>query len=126
MRFTAQPESAEIPYTNAYELAAEEAAMAPNAPDNLYRQAWAAAGIGALDEAEVLIARSLSIAPTNTYGLYYDALIKLELGMESAAIESLQMSAANGYPVAMLATDPLLAVLRDKREFQLLVEADTE
>ena len=81
----------------------------------------ATAGTGDLDEAETLIERSLSLAPESPYGLYYQALIRTERGETKAAIQSLRAAVEQNYPVAMIASDPLLAVLWGERDFEDLL-----
>ena len=103
------------------ELAAGETDIAPNAPEHLYRQAWALAGMGDFEQAETLINRSLNIAPDNVYGLYYNGLIKHARGEEALAIASFRQSVERGYPAAMLADDPLLQDLRGEKAFDSLV-----
>ena len=93
-------------------------------PGNLYRLAWAAAGVGNLDEADAIIKRSLSLAPENPYGLYYQGLIKTARGDNESAIRSLRAAVERNYPIAMLAADPLLADLWGQREFEALVATD--
>jgi tetratricopeptide (TPR) repeat protein/DNA-binding winged helix-turn-helix (wHTH) protein len=126
LRFTSQVGGAETAYHRAAELAADEIAIAPNSPAHLYRRAWAIAGIGDHETANSLIERSLRLAPDNTYGLYYDGLIKHARGEQDAAIVSLGRSIEQGYPVAMLATDPLLKDLREARDFKALVASAAE
>jgi tetratricopeptide (TPR) repeat protein len=121
MRFSSQPEFANAAYEKAKELAATEAAIAPNNPGNFYRHAWAAAGTGDLQMAELLIGRALALAPNSPYTHYFDALIQLELGDRDAALEALSIAVQQGYPVTFLAKDPLLSGLRDERAFRALV-----
>jgi tetratricopeptide (TPR) repeat protein/DNA-binding winged helix-turn-helix (wHTH) protein len=121
LRFSSSPGDAESAYRKAAELAAGETEIAPNAPQHLYRQAWALAGLGDIEQAETLINRSLDIAPDNIYGLYYNGLIKHARGEEALAIESFRRSVELGYPAAMLADDPLLQDLRGEKAFDSLV-----
>ena len=125
LRFSSSPGDAESAYREAAALAARETEIAPNAPENLYRQAWALAGMGDLDRAETLITRSLDLAPDNVYGLYYNGLIRHARGEDAAAIVSLKRSVELGYSAAMLADDPLLQDLRGEPAFDaLIVEAE--
>lgn len=126
LRFTSRAGDADAAYRRAAELAADEIAIAPNSSAYLYRQAWAVAGIGDLETANSLIERSLRLAPDSIYGLYYDGLIKHARGEIDAAIASLGRAVELGYPVAMLATDPLLRSLRGTREFKALVKSVAE
>ena len=121
LRFSSRPGDAESAYRKAAELAASETDIAPNAPEHLYRQAWALAGMGDFEQAETLINRSLDIAPDNVYGLYYNGLIKHARGEEALAIASFRQSVERGYPAAMLADDPLLQDLRGEKAFDSLV-----
>jgi tetratricopeptide (TPR) repeat protein len=121
MRFSMQSSEAVDAYREAMRLAREEEARLPSSPANLYRLAWATAGTGDLDEAETLIERSLSLAPESPYGLYYQALIRTERGETKAAIQSLRAAVEQNYPVAMIASDPLLAVLWGERDFEDLL-----
>ena len=121
MRFSSEPTYAVAAYERAKELAAEEAAVAPNNAGNLYRQAWAAAGTGDLQAAELLIERALVLGPDNPYAHYYHALIRNQRGDRNAALTALQDAVRQGYPVALLARDPLFDGLRDDRAFRALV-----
>jgi tetratricopeptide (TPR) repeat protein len=124
MRFSLQSSEAVDAYREAMRLAREEESRLPNSPDNLYRLAWATAGTGDLDEANILIERSLSLAPDSPYGLYYQALIRTARGETEAAIRSLKAAAELNYPVVMMASDPLLADLWGQREFEELLASD--
>ena len=121
LRFSSQPAEAASAYETAKKLSGEEALVSPSAPDNLYRQAWAAAGTGDLDAADELIRRSVGLAPTSPYAHYYDALIQYERGDRVAAIAALRRALQEGYPSVFLAIDPLFGDLHDDRAFRALV-----
>ena len=121
LRFSAGAADAQSAYSRAAELSAAETRIAPNAPDHLYRQAWANAGMGNLDKALTLINRSLDLAPDNIYGLYYSGLILHARGENAAATDSFRRAVSLGYPVAMLADDPLLKDLRNDAAFRSVI-----
>ena len=121
LRFSSTPAEATLAYRRAAELASAETEIAPNAPDHLYRQAWAVAGLGDLDSAVTLISRSLDLAPDNIYGLYYSGLISHARDDKVAAIDSFRRAVKLGYPVAMLADDPLLKDLKGDPVFQSII-----
>lgn len=126
LRFSSTPGDAEPAYRRAAELAAGETEIAPNAPEHLYRQAWALAGLGDLENADVLIRRSLDVAPDNVYGLYFNGLIMHARGEQALAIDSFKRAVEQGYSKAMLADDPLLQDLRGEPQFDSLVaQADS-
>ena len=122
LRFSLQPDESVAAYQKAAELAAEHLAVSPNASDTLYRYAWAVAGAGDIDEAQMLIQRSLSLAPESPYGLYYDGLIKNSRGDSADAVDALRLAVKNGYPATLLAADPLLTNLRSESEFSALAD----
>ena len=68
-----------------------------------------------------MVGSSLALAPDNAYAWYFDALIKNERGETANAIASLQRSVENGYPPAMLASDPLLENLTGEPAFDSLI-----
>lgn len=126
LQFSSQPHAALEAYQTAWSLANEQLDVSPNSSDVLYRKAWAAAGIGDLEEARILIDRSLSLSQEDYYALYYDAVIKVLQGDDEAAIDSLYRAVEHGYPVVFLADDPLLSELKTIERFRALTDgADT-
>ena len=115
--FSSRPDEAVDAYRMAMKYAAEQLAVSPNSPDSLYRQAWATAASGNPEQATFFIDKALTLAPNNPYVRYYDGLIKHSRGEKSAAIDALQLAVEMGYPVRMLAADPLMLDLRGENRF---------
>ncbi len=121
LRFSSQSDAAGDAYRHASELAGSEAKISPNDPSNLYFLAWATASLGDLDEAEVLVAQSLNLAPQDPYAHYFDGLIKFFSGNRAGAVDAFRLAVDNGYPTVMLASDPLISDLRSERAFSGLI-----
>ena len=121
LRFSSQPDEAANAYRQAMRISAELLAMDPNNPLDLYIQAWATGSSGDVEQAKILIDRALSIAPNDPYVRYYDGLLKNGRGEASAAIDALSLAIDMGYPIRMLAADPLLGDLYGDARFVGLV-----
>ncbi len=113
-------ESQEV-FRRADELSGSRLTIDPSDIEAIYVNAWARHMLGDSDAAQAGVARGLTIAPTNPFGFYYDALIKTQLGDYSVAVDSLKAAIENGYPVTMLAAEPYLDELRSDDDFQSLV-----
>jgi tetratricopeptide (TPR) repeat protein/DNA-binding winged helix-turn-helix (wHTH) protein len=121
LRFSSQPDAAVTAYQRASALAMDEVKISPNDAANLYFLAWATASTGDLDEAAVLIGRSLSLAPQDPYAHYFDGLIKFFSGNTAGAAEAFGRAVENGYPTVMLVSDPLIEELRSERAFARMI-----
>jgi len=121
LQFSSQPDGAEYAYRKAIDLSVEFLSRDPNNPVDLFVQAWATAASGDADGAMFIIDRALNIAPEDPYPRYYDGLLKNARGEKEAAIEALRLAVDMGYPVTMLAADPLLGGLHGDARFEGLI-----
>jgi len=121
LRFSSTPELATEAYQRAADLSADLLRINPNNPSDLFDRSWALAALGETEEAALLIARAVELAPNDPYGHYYDGLIDILRGRNDDALVALGAAVEKGYPPAMLAADPLLADLRDNARFLNMV-----
>ncbi|MCJ7591035.1 MAG: tetratricopeptide repeat protein [Woeseiaceae bacterium] len=126
LRFSSQPNQAAAAYQKAFDIGAELLETNPNDPETLYAQAWAIAATGHAEEARNLIERALGIVPSDPYARYYDGLLKHDRGEAAAAIDALRLAVDMGYPVAMLAADPLLGDLHGDVRFEGLIGENSQ
>jgi len=126
LRFSSQPDEAASAYRQAMSISAELLEMDPNNPVDLYVQAWATGSTGDTEQAIFLIDRALSVAPNDPYVRYYDGLLKIGRGEASAAIDALSLAVDMGYPIRMLAADPLVSDLQSEARFMELVRKSSE
>jgi hypothetical protein len=80
-----------------------------------------------MEEARRMIDRAIEVSPDDPYVRYYDGLLNHKTGEKELAVESFRLAVDRGYPVAMLAADPLLQGLHgDKRFEQLLSDGSAK
>jgi tetratricopeptide (TPR) repeat protein len=121
LRFSSRPEDAHRAYQQAIEIGKELLATDVNNVANLYIQAWALASTGRKSEARSVLDKALDISPADPYAWYYDGLLKSDAGEKTAAIESFKKAIDKGFPVAMLAADPLLGGLHGDAKFEAVI-----
>jgi tetratricopeptide (TPR) repeat protein len=95
----------------------------PNDALTMMDLAWIQAMLNKPDAARTLIDRARDLAPDDPYTHYYDAMVFLRVGDETAALAALQIAADKGYSLQMLAAEPHLAPLRDNPRFSAIVNA---
>ena len=118
--FSGRRDEATEAFSRGADLALRQLDIDATNSEAMFSLAWAREMLGDSDEAQILVERGLEIMPGDPYGFYYDALIKTRLGQYDAAIHSLESAVAMGYPPRMLATEPYLAELRSRNDFQTL------
>ena len=121
LSFSNEAERAEGAYRISAQLS--EKLLSVNRADasTLYRLAWASAKLGSKDYARELITRSQEIAPGNPYVHYYSGLVSLIENDQETALRDLRTAVEAGYPVKMLAAEPLLEVLRHSEAFANMI-----
>lgn len=124
LRFSSDRQQSDVAYRRAVEKSDELLSTNPSSAFDLYVKAWATATIGDDHQARVLIERAIELAPGDPNVHFYDALLKIKSGQRDAAIESLTTAASQGYPVAMLAADPLLGDLHGDTRFEEIIGRD--
>jgi tetratricopeptide (TPR) repeat protein/DNA-binding winged helix-turn-helix (wHTH) protein len=116
-------EDASAAYAHAGDLAAEQLSVSGDDADLLTTLAWSKAMTGDIDRAVELSRRAVAVDPANPYSHYYMALVDLRRGDDVSAIDSVRLALENGYPVAMLAAEPILKELwQDSRFVELLAK----
>jgi tetratricopeptide (TPR) repeat protein/TolB-like protein/DNA-binding winged helix-turn-helix (wHTH) protein len=104
-------------FETAKQLVADALGVNPNDPNTLMDAAWINASLGDLNAARALLERARALAPDDPYVHYIDGLVRLRGGDADAALAALEAAAARGYPLRMLAGDPLLAPLHGEPRF---------
>ena len=122
LRFSSQPQHASDAYKRAAELSRKFLEINGNNPVDLMVLAWATANLGEADQARDLIDRALELASDDPYVRYYDGLLKKREGKTDEAIAALRSAVQNGYPVAMLAADPLVEQLHGIDTFERILD----
>jgi len=119
--FSSESGQADAAYQKAAELSEKKLAIDSRGSMTLCRAAWATAMTGRTDRAAEYMRRAIESAPDNPYVHYYDALLKAKSGNYDAALDSLSVALVNGFPSAMLVSEPLLTDIRDLERFSALV-----
>jgi tetratricopeptide (TPR) repeat protein/DNA-binding winged helix-turn-helix (wHTH) protein len=121
--FAGKRDEAGRAYQTVVELSRKQLAVNPEDLESMTFLAWALAMTGAPDEALANVSRAVELDPADPYSHYFDALVKLHRGQDPEAIDALELAVQDGYPVAMLAAEPILKALRsDARFVSLLTE----
>jgi tetratricopeptide (TPR) repeat protein/DNA-binding winged helix-turn-helix (wHTH) protein len=83
--------------------------------------AWSSAMTGSFEDALALIDRAVAADPADPYSHYFRALILLQHGDTNGALDSIEDAMDYGYPVAMLAAEPILKELKTNSRFVSLL-----
>ena len=121
LRFSSDPRLSGDAYREAIKSSDDLLDTNSSSAWDLYIKAWATAALGDDHEARIIIERALELAPGGPFGHYYDGLLKYTRGQRIEAIASLKSAVDLGYPVAMLAADPLLGDLHGDGRFEAIV-----
>ena len=113
-------------YEQARDLAASHLEVAGDNVDFMTSLAWTTAMTGDIDRAIGLAQRAVELDPAYPYSHYYAALVHARAGHVDAAIESCERALESGYPVAMVAAEPMLDELRGDPSFAQLVAKHNE
>jgi tetratricopeptide (TPR) repeat protein len=108
-------------FRRAEELAESRIEVDASDFDTLFLLAWAQQMLGKSEKAKTNIERGMMLAPNDAYGLYYSALVDVQMGHNNSALSSLRLAIENGYPTSMLAVEPYLEKLRGVTEFQDMI-----
>ena len=113
-------------YRKARELAASHLELAGDDVDYMTSLAWTTAMTGDVDRAIELAQRAVELDPAYPYSHYYEALVQVRANRADEAIDACRLALDGGYPVAMLAAEPMLDELRGDPRFARLVAEHTE
>lgn len=81
---------------------------------------------GLPDEALAYVGRAVELDSADPYSHYFDALVKLNRGQVGEAVDALEVAVQNGYPLAMLAAEPILKELKQEPRFANLLATGNE
>lgn len=112
-------------YARSLELAREQLGATGDELDYLMFMGWATAMTGDTEAAIAFVERAVALQPTFPYAHYYSALVHLRAGHEDAAVDAVRLALENGYPVAMMAAEPILKDMRQDDRFLALLEEFT-
>ena len=122
--FADEPVAAESAYRTVIDLSRLQLAVNPEDVESMTFLAWSSAMTGSFDTATTLIDRAVELDPADSYSHYFRALVLLRLGDPDGALGAIEDAINNGYPLAMLAAEPILKELqRDSRFAGLLTQA---
>jgi tetratricopeptide (TPR) repeat protein len=94
----------------------------PNNPLTLMDLAWIKTALNQHEEAQILIDRARSMAPTDPYVHYINGLMLNRVNDKQGAIAAFTTAVENGYPIELLAGDPNLSDLRDDPQFNDILD----
>jgi len=104
-------------YAVSRDLARKQIEVTGNDVEALGYLAWAQAMLGETQAAIATIDHAVELDPGDYYTLYYQALVELRAGNRSAAIDAVGSALDAGYPVAVLAAEPIVKELWDESRF---------
>jgi TolB-like protein/DNA-binding winged helix-turn-helix (wHTH) protein/Tfp pilus assembly protein PilF len=104
-------------YAISRELALEQLQVRTNDVEALEFLAWAQAQAGDIYSADATAHRAVELDPGDPYTHYYEALVELHAGNIDEAIAAAGRALDAGYPVAMLAAEPILEDLWNESRF---------
>ena len=117
-------DEADSAYRAAIDLSRLALAVNPEDIESMTVLAWSSAMTSSFETAITLIDQAVELDPADPYSHYFRALVLFEMGDTDSALESIKDAIENGYPVAMLAAEPILRELKnDSRFVSLLAEA---
>jgi len=125
LHFGGDKDEAKAAYEKTSELARMQVGVNRDDTESLMYLAWASAMTGKLDEAAAHATQAVELDPADPYSHYFDAIVKLKRNEVGAALDALQLAVDTGYPVAMLAAEPILKELQQNTRFVKLL-ANTE
>lgn len=114
-------EGANRAFREADRLARDRLALNKRDANTLLDLAWITAMLGSFADAQQLIGTALTLAPTDPYAHYYDALVRTRMGDTESAIDRLETAVEMGYSRALIRAEPHLAALRGNARFAALV-----
>ena len=121
--FGGQQDEALLAYQKVRTLSREQVSINQDDTESLMYLAWASAMTGELDEAAAHAAKAVELDPADPYSHYFDAIVKLKRGEPDAALSALELAVDTGYPLAMLAAEPILKELHQDSRFVKLMAA---
>ncbi|NQV86903.1 MAG: tetratricopeptide repeat protein, partial [Woeseiaceae bacterium] len=113
-------------YSSVADLSRKQLEVDSDDVESLTFLAWASAMAGLPDEALAYVGRAVELDSADPYSHYFDALVKLNRGQVGEAVDALEVAVQNGYPLAMLAAEPILKELKQEPRFANLLATGNE
>lgn len=120
--FGGELENADDAYKRTIELSRMQIGVNQEDTEAMMYLAWSLAMTGQLDEAAAHATKAVETDPADPYSHYFDAIVKLKRDDSTAAMDALELAKENGYPVAMLAAEPILKGLQQDSRFSDLLK----
>ena len=124
LQFAGSSDEARQAYLKVIELSRKQLAVNADDVESMTFLAWASAMTGDSEEALAQVDRAVALDPADPYSHYFDALVKLNQDLPEAALDALELAVRAGYPLAMLAAEPILNELRTNRRFVSLLASN--
>ena len=119
--FAGALDEADHAYRSVIELSRKQLTVNPEHIESMTFLAWSSAMMGTFEAASVFSEKAVELDPADPYSHYFRALVLLKTGDVEGALESVEDAMNNGYPVAMLAAEPILRELRQDTRFVSLL-----
>lgn len=120
LSFAEEKDEALAAFRKAESLAERKLSINSRDAETLIDLAWIRAVLDRPVEADELISRAETIAPTNPYVRFVSALIAVRSGDDQKAVSALEAAVASGYPLELLVAEPHLSSLREHPGFMAL------
>ena len=114
-------DEADRAYRSVIELSRKQLAVNPKDVESMTFLAWSSAMTDSFETASVFSEQAVELDPADPYSHYFRALVLLKMGDADGALESVKDAIETGYPVAMLAAEPILRELRQDSRFVSLL-----
>lgn len=121
LHFSGDVHAANNAYQKGMDLARLQIGVNQEDTESLTNLAWSAAMLEQLEEAAAHAKQAVALDPADPYSHYFAGLVSLKRGQSSEAVDSLTLAVDNGYPVAMLAAEPILEELQEDPRFASLL-----
>ena len=119
--FAGARDEADRAYRSVIELSRKQLAVNREDIESMTFLAWSSAMAGSFETASVFSKQAVDLDPADPYSHYFRALVLLEMGDVGGALDSIKDAMDNGYPVAMLAAEPILRKLQQDSRFVSLL-----
>jgi len=123
LHFAGGDDEARDAFQRAVKLATDYLEVNPNSPGEILTLAWARQMLGETSEVRQLLARAIEMQPRDPYMYYYKALVEVQDGQLSLALDTLGDALEAGYPWRLLAAEPYLDPLRGDGALDALLDS---
>jgi len=114
-------DEADRAYQAVIELSRKQLIVNPEDIESMTFLAWASAMTGSFETASVFSEQAVQLDPADPYSHYFRALVLLKMDDSDGALDSVKDAMDKGYPVAMLAAEPILKELKSDSRFKTLL-----